>query len=69
MLHDRYYNIGNLERYLVQMRSQAKYSGIKLPDVHGVGKTLDPNILPEKQIMKPLASKVKVQEISQDKPR
>ena len=31
------------------MRSQARSSGIKLPEVHGVGKSLDPNIKPEKQ--------------------
>ena len=30
------------------MHSQAKTSGIKLPDVHGVGKSLDPNLRPEK---------------------
>ena len=36
--HDRYYNIGILGRYMVQTRSQAKSSGIKLPEVHGVGK-------------------------------
>ena len=67
-LHEIYYNIGTLEKYLVQMRSQAKSSRVKLPEVHGVGKGLDPNILPEKQITQPLVSKVKVQEISQVKP-
>ena len=30
VLHDRYYNIGSLERYLIQTRSQVKSSGIKL---------------------------------------
>ena len=50
VLHDRYYNVGSLERYLVQTRSQARSNGIKLPKVHGVGKCLDPNILPEKQV-------------------
>ena len=69
VLHERYYNIGTLERYLVQMRSQAKSSGVKLPEVHGVGKGLDPNILSEKQIIQPLVSKVKVQQITQVKPR
>ena len=29
--------------------SQAKSSGIKLPEVHGVRKSLDPNLRPEKQ--------------------
>ena len=31
------------------MQSQAKSSGIKLPEVHGVKKNLDPNQRPEKQ--------------------
>ena len=44
ILHKRYYNIGKSERYLVEMRSQTKYSGIKPARVHGVNKTLDPNI-------------------------
>ena len=41
-----YYNI---EKYLVLTRSQAKSSGIKLPEVHSMGKNLDPNMKPEKQ--------------------
>ena len=41
VLHKNYCNIGN---YLVQTRSQAKSSGIKLPEIHGIGKNLDPNI-------------------------
>ena len=44
-LNDNYYN----EKYLIQMRSQAKSSGIKLLEVHGMGKNLDPNLKPEKQ--------------------
>ena len=46
VLHKIYYNT---ENYLVQTRSQARSSGIKLPQVHGTGKNLDPNIKPEKQ--------------------
>ena len=45
MLDDNYYN----EKYLIQTRSQAKSSGIKLPEVHGMGKNLDLNLKPEKQ--------------------
>ena len=41
-------NFGN-EKYLIQMHSQAKMSGTKLPEVHGVQKGLDPNLRPEKQ--------------------
>ena len=39
----------NEEKFLIQMRSQAKMSGTKLPEVHGVRKELDPNLRPEKQ--------------------
>ena len=45
ILDDNYYT----EKYLIQTRSQAKSSGIKLPEVHGMGKNLDPNLKPEKQ--------------------
>ena len=37
------------DRYLIQMQSQAKSSGIKLPEVHGVRNNLDPSQRPEKQ--------------------
>ena len=37
------------EKYLIQTYSQAKMSGAKLPEVHGVQKELDPNLRPEKQ--------------------
>ena len=37
------------DKYLIQMRSQAKSSGIKLLEVHGVKKNLDLNLRPEKQ--------------------
>ena len=44
------YNIdfGN-EKYLIQTHSQAKTSGTKLLEVHGVQNRLDPNLRPEKQ--------------------
>ena len=48
ILKDRYYNIGNESRYLVQTHSQAKDSGIKLPEPHGVDKGINPDIKPEK---------------------
>ena len=38
ILKERYYNIGNKSRYLVQTCCQAKDSGIKLPKVHSVKK-------------------------------
>ena len=54
ILQEKYYNIGNSAKYLVQTWSQAKSSGIKLPEVHAVSKSLDPNIQPEKQVAKPI---------------
>ena len=50
-------NLNNLDKnnsssdskYLVQMCSQAKTSGKKLPEVHGVEKSLNPNLRLEKQ--------------------
>ena len=44
-------NLENLcdGKYLIQTQSQAKCSGIKLPEVHGVGKSLNPYLRPEKQ--------------------
>ena len=51
-LHAKYYNIGekNSVRYLVHTQSQAKSSGMKLPEVHGIGRGLKPNIQPEKHL-------------------
>ena len=45
VLANNYYS----EKYLIQTRSQAKSSSIKLLEVHGVGKNLDPNLKPKKQ--------------------
>ena len=42
-------NSSSDSKYLVQTRSQAKTSGTKLPEVHGVEKNLNPNLRPEKQ--------------------
>ena len=49
ILKDRYYNKGSDNKYLVQMHSQAKASGVKLPEVHSIDKGVDPNIKPERQ--------------------
>ena len=35
VVHEKYYNT---ENYLMQARSQARSSGIKLPEVHSMGK-------------------------------
>ena len=42
-------NYYNKVKYLIQTRLQAKSSGIKLLEVHGMGKKLDLNLKPEKQ--------------------
>ena len=54
-LHKNYYD---MENYLVQTGSQAKSSGIKLPEVDGMGKNLDPNVKPEKQHTNPIKGSV-----------
>ena len=49
---ERYYNLHGIkanDRYLLQTRSQTKSSGVCLPEVHGIGKGLDPHVKPEKQ--------------------
>ena len=46
ILLKKYCNIGYLAKYLVQTCSQTKSSGLKLPEVHGVNKSFNPNIQP-----------------------
>ena len=55
LLQENYYNI---DSYLVQTRSQARSSGIKLSEAHGMRKNLDPNIKPEKQHTNPIKGSV-----------
>ena len=52
-------------KYLIQTCSQAKTSGIKLPEIHGVGKSLDPNLRPEKQHTFPKQGKLERLQIGQ----
>ena len=71
ILQSRYYNLCERKeegKYFVQTRSQAKSSGIPLPEVHGIDKGKDPNILPEKQVIKPVISS-EVKGVTQVKPR
>ena len=44
ILKDRYSNVGSDSRHLIQMHSQAKASGIILPDAHVVDKYVGPNV-------------------------
>ena len=64
LLHEKYYNICKLERYLVQTWSQTKSNGIKIARSSWC-KSSDPNIKPEKQNIKPL----KGNEISWERPQ
>ena len=52
ILKDRYYNVGSDNKYLIQMCSQAKASRVKLSEVHGVDKGINPDIKSEKQVLK-----------------
>ena len=36
-------------KYLIQTRSQAKSSGIKVPEIHGVNKGINAHIMPGRQ--------------------
>ena len=58
VLHKKYYNT---------TRSQARSSGIKLPEVHGMGKNLDPNIKPETQHANPITGSVEKPHIGQSR--
>ena len=49
VLENKFYD----DKYLIQMRSQAKSSSIKLPEVHGVRKNLDPNLNLKDNILHP----------------
>ena len=48
ILNDKHYNVEEEEsKYLVQTHSQTKHSEIKVPEVHGAKKGVDPNLRPE----------------------
>ena len=63
-LDETYYSIETKEWYLVQTRSQTQLSRIALPEVHGTKKTLDTNVLLEKQ--KP---QLQAKQVVENKPR
>ena len=70
VLQIRYYNKCEREqgKYLVQTNSQAKSSGIIVPEVYGIDEGIDPNVRPDKQVLKPIISP-ETKGISQVKPR
>ena len=46
---DNEMNLPRKDKYLVQTRSQVRSSGIRLLEIHGVNKGLDPHVQPGKQ--------------------
>ena len=52
ILNNKYYNVGKENRYLVQTHSQSKDTGVKLPEVHGAEKGIDPVLKPEWKVRK-----------------
>ena len=67
ILNDKYYNVEEEEsKYLVQTHSQTKDSGIKVPEVHGAKKGVDPNLRPE-WIVRKSQKLVEKSRIEQDK--
>ena len=51
---DNEINLPRNDKYLVQTRSQVKSSGIRLPEIHGANKGLDPHAQPGKQRSLPI---------------
>ena len=47
ILNNKYYNVGKENRYLVKTHSQSKETGVKLPEVNGAEKGVDPDLKPE----------------------
>ena len=50
---DNEINLPRKDKYLVQTRSQVRSSGIRLPEIHGANKGLDPHVQPGKQKLFP----------------
>ena len=42
-------NLPRKDKYLVQTRSQVRASGIRVPEIHGANRDLDPHVQPGKQ--------------------
>ena len=47
-------NLPRKDKYLVQTRSQVRSSRIRLPEIHGANKGLDPHVQPGKQVSFPI---------------
>ena len=72
ILNDKFYKVEEEEsKYLVQTCSQTKDSGIKVPDVHGTKKGIDPNLRPEWLVRKSqkLLEKSRIEKNGADLPK
>ena len=72
ILQEKYYNFSNRtedDKYLVQTRSKAKSSRVKVPEVHGIEKSLDLLVKPERQksIKLPMDKRLPIQSLELDK--
>ena len=48
------FNEIGVNKYLIQTRSQAKSSDIKVPEIHGVNKGINPHVKPDRQRLLPI---------------
>ena len=56
LAHEHFYQFNNTagisetetNKYQVQSRSQVKFSGIKIPEIHGINKEINPHVRPER---------------------
>ena len=48
-LYETYYRVDPTDRYLVEMQSQTKAAGVRLPEVHGARKTINVSMPIEKE--------------------
>ena len=63
LAHELFYQFNSMtgisetetNKYLIQTRSQAKSSGIKVPEIHGVNKGINPHVKPERQRPLPIS--------------
>ena len=72
ILNDRYFNVEEEKgKYLVQTQSQTKDSGMKVPEVHGAKKGVDPNLRPEQLVRKSqkLAERSRIEQKKTDFPK
>ena len=45
-------HVPEIEKYMIQTRSATQPSRVKMPEVHGTDKDVNPNLIPQKQAVK-----------------